>query len=281
MQENRSRRELMQRCVATVILVFVTLSGRPVHAQRLLDDGAGWETLEDCRLRHAWSNDGDSFHVEHRGREYIFRLYFVDAPETGTYYKDRVKEQAKYFDISGEAAVRVGRQAAEFTVQELQNTFTVVTRWQNARGNGDLPRFYAGVRVDGRDLAERLMEQGMVRRRGEQASYPGTDASIFRHRLMDLEEQAKAEGLGGWSDAWERYAPGTPVPEMGPHVPAATRIDLNAASAEELTRIPKIGTNLAQVVIGGRPYESIDDLRELPGLGPKTLEKIRPYLKID
>jgi hypothetical protein len=40
-----------------------------------------WQTLRNCRLIENESNDGDSFHVETNGKEYILRLYFVDAPE--------------------------------------------------------------------------------------------------------------------------------------------------------------------------------------------------------
>ena len=41
-----------------------------------------WVTLENCQLVSNPSNDGDSFHVRADNKEYIFRLYFVDAPET-------------------------------------------------------------------------------------------------------------------------------------------------------------------------------------------------------
>jgi hypothetical protein len=41
-----------------------------------------WQTLRNCRLVPNEWNDGDSFHVSHQGQEYIFRLYFADAPES-------------------------------------------------------------------------------------------------------------------------------------------------------------------------------------------------------
>ena len=41
-----------------------------------------WETIRGCRLIENESNDGDSFHVEADGEEKIFRLYFVDTPES-------------------------------------------------------------------------------------------------------------------------------------------------------------------------------------------------------
>ncbi len=50
----------------------------------IVDLGAreDWITLENCRLVPNPANDGDNFHASVNGKEYIFRLYFVDAPET-------------------------------------------------------------------------------------------------------------------------------------------------------------------------------------------------------
>ena len=41
-----------------------------------------WDALENGRYLVKRYNDGDSFHISVSGTEYIFRLYFVDAPET-------------------------------------------------------------------------------------------------------------------------------------------------------------------------------------------------------
>ncbi len=41
-----------------------------------------WIVLKDCRLIANPANDGDSFHMSAGENEYLFRLYFVDAPET-------------------------------------------------------------------------------------------------------------------------------------------------------------------------------------------------------
>ena len=48
-------------------------------------------TLDNCVLVMNRFSDGDSFHVSAKGKEYIFRLYFVDAPETDAEYPKRVK----------------------------------------------------------------------------------------------------------------------------------------------------------------------------------------------
>lgn len=267
---------------SAILLLGLALSfPTPAPAQRLVGEEAGWETLENCRIVKTWGTDADSFHIVHEGREYVVRLYFVDAPETSGSYPDRVREQAKYFNISPADCLQVGRLAAEFTEQLLDVPFTVVTRWQNAYGNGDLPRFYAAVRVNGEDLSVLLTEQGFARRKGAQASYPdGEEATVYRHRLIDLEEKAKAAGRGGWSDAWERYTQNAQVPDIVTYVPAETKVDLNVATVEDLSRLPGVGPGLAEAIVAVRPFKQFDDLLKVPGIGPHTLEKARPYAKL-
>jgi endonuclease YncB( thermonuclease family) len=131
-----------------------------------------WETLNGCKLLANSSNDGDSFHAQFSAKEYIFRLYYVDTPETDDDYPKRVSEQAAYFKVSHEQVLQIGKTAARFTAGQLRAGFTVVTRWDNARGNSKLPRNYAFVIVNGRDLAETLVEQGLARVFGENAIPP-------------------------------------------------------------------------------------------------------------
>jgi endonuclease YncB( thermonuclease family) len=78
-----------------------------------------WVTYNDCRYLPNAANDGDSFHVRAAGREYIFRLYFVDAPETDAANPARLIEQAKHFGISVPQAIEVGEAAKEFIQEKL------------------------------------------------------------------------------------------------------------------------------------------------------------------
>jgi len=59
-------------------------------------------------------------------------------------------------------------------------------------------------------------------------------------------------------------------------------IDPNQASQADLEALPGIGPALAGRIIAYRqshgPFKKIDDLLAVSGIGPKKLEKIRPYL---
>ena len=60
------------------------------------------------------------------------------------------------------------------------------------------------------------------------------------------------------------------------------RFDINSASWVEWTQIEGIGEVTAQKIIAHRdangPFRKIDDLLRVKGIGPKTLEKMRPFL---
>lgn len=55
-------------------------------------------------------------------------------------------------------------------------------------------------------------------------------------------------------------------------------VNINSASAAELETLPGVGANRAADIIAGRPYESIEDLQKVSGIGAKTLEKLRPLV---
>ncbi len=59
----------------------------------------------------------------------------------------------------------------------------------------------------------------------------------------------------------------------------ADLLDVNLATAEELSQLPGVGQALAERIVAGRPYGHVDDLRSVSGLGASTLEGFRDQVK--
>src|SRR6266513_3337487 len=61
------------------------------------------------------------------------------------------------------------------------------------------------------------------------------------------------------------------------------RIDLDHADVSEITRLPRVGPALAQRIVAWRtehgPFGTLSRLDSVPGVGPKLLDAIRPYVK--
>src|SRR6266511_4657798 len=162
-------------------------------------DSKDWIVLENCRLIPNPANDGDSFHASAGAREYIFRLYMVDAPETDAMNPARLVEQAKYFAITVPQAIEVGQAAKEFTREKLSEPFTVFTRMSDAMGHSKLERFYAFVQTKDGDLGEQLVRNGLARNYGFKAVPPGLKSSRLEiEKLQQFEDEAKHEKIGGW-----------------------------------------------------------------------------------
>lgn len=62
------------------------------------------------------------------------------------------------------------------------------------------------------------------------------------------------------------------------------QINLNTAQVDELTLLPGIGVKKAEAIVTARqakPFEKAEDLLEIKGIGPKMLEKLNPYIKVE
>lgn len=59
-------------------------------------------------------------------------------------------------------------------------------------------------------------------------------------------------------------------------------VNLNTATADELTALPGIGETLAARILAYRaengPFHDIGELREVEGIGSALLEKLAPYI---
>jgi competence protein ComEA len=63
------------------------------------------------------------------------------------------------------------------------------------------------------------------------------------------------------------------------HAAATAKIDINRASADELTSLNGVGEATAKKIIAGRPYKSVDDLANA-GVPKSTITKIRSQVTV-
>ena len=82
-------------------------------------------------------------------------------------------------------------------------------------------------------------------------------------------------------------APAAAAPAAGVQKPAASEarpVDLNTADSAALETVPGIGKSLSQRILTFRekngPFQSVDDLLKVQGVGEKSIQKLRPYLTV-
>jgi len=84
------------------------------------------------------------------------------------------------------------------------------------------------------------------------------------------------------------------IEKLGPYGPGSfsvagtytgEQININTASAQELDRLPGVGPATAAAISAkrsalGGSFTSLEQLLDVKGIGPKTYEKLRPYVKL-
>ncbi len=123
---------------------------------------------------------------------------------------------------------------------------------------------------------------------------PGEALGTPRTTAAENQKSGSAEG-GAWMDeggpALGPPAPRSAGPSSGdPEArgDAATtgrvRININRAPARKLQRLPGIGEAISERIVTWREqnqdFGRIADLRRVPGIGPKTLADLRPYIAV-
>ena len=63
-------------------------------------------------------------------------------------------------------------------------------------------------------------------------------------------------------------------------VQGEVRISINNSNSKDLEDLPSVGPATAQRIIEGRPYNTLEDLLKVKGIGEKTLEKLRPLITL-
>jgi endonuclease YncB( thermonuclease family) len=176
-----------------------------------------WEILRNCKLIPFPNNDGDSFLVEHKNKQYVFRLYMVDCPETSYSHNYRILQQMAYFGSPHRKLIHSGKLASYLVNSILARPFTVVTRWEGALGSGTNPRYYGFVLTQGgKDLGELLLEHGLARSHGKEVKVPPQimKQNNLRKHYDTIEKRVKSQGLGAWGPS--------PIPRI--HRPSLSHI---------------------------------------------------------
>lgn len=253
----------------------------------------------------AWA-DGDSFQIRTPdGQLHTIRLYGADCIEwhvSDDSDARRLRAQRRYFGISEHggspaasirAAKGLGEAAAKEVASALQKPFQVHTAMADARGDGRFKRIYAFVTTaDGEDLAKRLVRLGHARAFGVYRETPaGKTATDYRAYLQDLELQAAKRGAGAWAKTNWDLLPGEREAERQENdelaiasgttkLTTGSKINPNTAARDELMLLPGVGEVTANRIIQARPFQKPEDLLNVEGIGPKTLERIKPFLEL-
>ena len=293
------RFSIFSRVGVSVLIAVAVLWSAAVDVDAR-DQSKDWIVIKDCRLIANPANDGDSFHVSAGEKEYLFRLYLVDAPETDEMTPRRLIEQAKYFSITVPQAIEVGQAAKDFTQEKLSQPFTVFTHMSDAMGQSRLERFYAFVETKEGDLGEQLVRNGLARSYGFKTAPPGlTSSRIEVEKLQQFEDEAKREKIGAWGvnagrlnahaqmpsafssfvadgKTRSRSAPAvfSPVAKPAASIPRSGPVEPHASHAKEKVPLGNIDINTA----------TEKELTTVPGIGHVMAARIiavRPFRSAD
>ncbi len=193
------------KTILSSLAQFIALSVWLCASQSLAADRKEWVMLPDCQYVAHADNDGDSFRVRSGKKEFYFRLYFVDAPETNLRYAERTREQSEHFGVTLDESMKGGKMASDLVRDTLRKPFTIWTRWASAAGRSKEPRYYALVMVGTNPLDEMLISKGLAQPKGVRPNLPkGEKATAHQEKLIALEADAKKQKVGLWASSIEK-----------------------------------------------------------------------------
>ncbi len=71
--------------------------------------------------------------------------------------------------------------------------------------------------------------------------------------------------------------------DRAPRQHASFQVDINEAQWPELSQLPGVGETIAHRIVESRArdgrFADLEELRRVRGIGPKTLERMKPYLR--
>lgn len=184
----------------TLPIILVALLTAFQFSEGIAAERKKWNTLTDCQYLEDKNNDGDNFRVKCGEKDFVLRLYYVDAPETNLRYPERTREQSEHFGCALDETMKAGVKATGTVRETLKRPFIVWTRWAGAAGRGKETRTYGLIEVDGKSLVEILVTNGLARTKGVTANLPtGEKSKVYVEKLHALEAEAKKRQIGVWA----------------------------------------------------------------------------------
>lgn len=108
--------------------------------------------------------------------------------------------------------------------------------------------------------------------------YPARSTRLIVAAALTL---ASAAGLAFTSVFTDR----SPIQAAAPTAIALPLVNLNTATAAELDLLPRIGPTLSARIVEDRdqngPFETIEALDRVKGIGPRTILRLRPHITVE
>ena len=123
------------------------------------------------------------------------------------------------------------------------------------------------------------------KRPAKQSTNPGGARPVLRRRDQAAVAGLVLAALVGMGMYW--FAHGGHRGELieidrAEPLTARFQVDINTAGWPELAELPRLGQTLAERIVESRtergPFVDHDDLLRVPGIGPRTLEQMKPFL---
>jgi hypothetical protein len=143
----------------------------------------------------------DRVNVRWKGREYVFRLYFVTSGDAGKVDSRRTLSMASNLMVKPEMAAEALTKAAAETQSWLEGAseVRVATRWEKVNPLKETTDYYAFIYLGEQSLAERLVEAGWADTQGKKVTGPNEERpSEILAVLQRHEEKARTKKIGLW-----------------------------------------------------------------------------------